>query len=166
MPASTPTPWLIPYPVGTDRVADGDNAMQAIAERVALISNALPRGLIGTAVAGASTPSGTAQVAALAAFTTTEARDFFATITCRGKSGTAGCGFSFDVKVNNVIVSSFIAVLSTSTFDADASATLLLPGVAAGSQTVTLWVAGYGSTNNTLTSARLTIADAGATGAI
>lgn len=33
MSATTPT-WLIPYPTGTDRVADGDNAMQALAERV------------------------------------------------------------------------------------------------------------------------------------
>lgn len=33
MPSETPN-WGIPYPVGTDRVADGDNAMQAIAERV------------------------------------------------------------------------------------------------------------------------------------
>lgn len=33
MPAQTAT-YAIPYPVGTDRVMDGDNAMQAIAERV------------------------------------------------------------------------------------------------------------------------------------
>lgn len=32
--ATTPAPNSIPYPVGTDRVMDGDNAMQAIAERV------------------------------------------------------------------------------------------------------------------------------------
>lgn len=36
MPSATPT-YAIPYPVGTDRVMDGDNAMQAIAERVELV---------------------------------------------------------------------------------------------------------------------------------
>lgn len=35
--ATTPPPWSLPYPVGTDRVADGDNAMQAISERVAAL---------------------------------------------------------------------------------------------------------------------------------
>lgn len=34
MPTTTPAPNLMPYPVGTDRVMDGDNAMQALAERV------------------------------------------------------------------------------------------------------------------------------------
>ena len=38
MPSSTPK-FAIPYPVGTDLLADGDNAMQALAERVeALLS--------------------------------------------------------------------------------------------------------------------------------
>jgi hypothetical protein len=36
MGAQTPT-FAIPYPVGTDRVMDGDNAMQALAERVDLM---------------------------------------------------------------------------------------------------------------------------------
>lgn len=34
MATATPAPNSIPYPIGTDRVMDGDNAMQAIAERV------------------------------------------------------------------------------------------------------------------------------------
>lgn len=39
------TPILaIPYPVGTDRVMDGDNAMQAIAERVEALLEQRPRG--------------------------------------------------------------------------------------------------------------------------
>lgn len=37
MPANTPGPWSIPYPLGTDRVTDGDNAMQNIALRVAAL---------------------------------------------------------------------------------------------------------------------------------
>lgn len=31
----TPAPWSLPYPTGTDRVMDGDNAIQALAEKVA-----------------------------------------------------------------------------------------------------------------------------------
>lgn len=38
--ATTPT-YAIPYPIGTDRVMDGDNAMQAIAERVEAILSQL-----------------------------------------------------------------------------------------------------------------------------
>lgn len=42
------TPVLkLPYPVGTDRVMDGDNAMQALAER---IEARLPYGHLGSAV--------------------------------------------------------------------------------------------------------------------
>ena len=33
MPASTPT-YAIPYPLGTDRVMDGDDAIKSLAERV------------------------------------------------------------------------------------------------------------------------------------
>lgn len=41
------TPILaLPYPIGTDRVADGDNAMQALAERIELV---LPRGRLAYA---------------------------------------------------------------------------------------------------------------------
>lgn len=39
MSGATPAPWSIPYPSGTDRVMDGDNAMQAIAERVAALNS-------------------------------------------------------------------------------------------------------------------------------
>lgn len=34
---SQTTSWAIPYPVGTDRVMDGDNAIQALAERLDLL---------------------------------------------------------------------------------------------------------------------------------
>lgn len=34
---SQTTTWALPFPVGTDRVMDGDNAMQALAERVDLL---------------------------------------------------------------------------------------------------------------------------------
>jgi len=36
MPSTTPK-FAFPYPVGTDRVTDGDNAIQALAERVETI---------------------------------------------------------------------------------------------------------------------------------
>lgn len=40
------TPILaLPYPVGTDRVADGDNAIQALAERIEALK--FPRGWLG-----------------------------------------------------------------------------------------------------------------------
>lgn len=42
MGGTTAAPWLMPYPTGTDRVADGDNAIQSLAERVhALATTAL-----------------------------------------------------------------------------------------------------------------------------
>ncbi len=54
MGSQTPT-LAIPYPVGTDRVMDGDNAMQAMAESVESLMlatwQAIP-GLVGTAIAG------------------------------------------------------------------------------------------------------------------
>lgn len=40
MGGTTAAPWLIPYPTGGDLVRDGDNAMQAIAERVAALLTA------------------------------------------------------------------------------------------------------------------------------
>jgi len=40
MPSTTPV-YKFPYPVGTDRVTDGDNAIQALAERVENIFGAL-----------------------------------------------------------------------------------------------------------------------------
>lgn len=54
--ASTSTPWSIPYPVGTDRVMDGDNAMQAIADRLHLLLN---QNITKAAVSTATTPIGT-----------------------------------------------------------------------------------------------------------
>jgi hypothetical protein len=51
MPAETPI-FRIPYPTGTDRVADGDNSMQAIAERIEAIQHP------GTTVAPTSILSG------------------------------------------------------------------------------------------------------------
>ena len=45
--AGQTTTLKIPYPTGTDRVADGDNAMQAIAER---IEARMPLGVLGRAV--------------------------------------------------------------------------------------------------------------------
>jgi hypothetical protein len=39
MPSQTAAPWSIPYPLGTDRVMDGDNSMQAIAERMNALFN-------------------------------------------------------------------------------------------------------------------------------
>jgi hypothetical protein len=50
MPATTPVS-KIPYPVGTDRVADGDNAMQAIAmalDGLAWVTLALSAGWTGS----------------------------------------------------------------------------------------------------------------------
>ena len=45
----TTTPLAFPYPTGTDRVMDGDNAMQALAEKIddylAGASNAFPGGV-------------------------------------------------------------------------------------------------------------------------
>ena len=50
MGSQTPR-YALPYPVGTDRVMDGDNAMQALAERVeaVLMARKLPRCRINTA---------------------------------------------------------------------------------------------------------------------
>ena len=41
---STTPAMKLPYPVGTDRVMDGDNAIQALAERIELV---YPRGPLG-----------------------------------------------------------------------------------------------------------------------
>lgn len=46
MAGSTPK-LVLPYPTGTDRVADGDNAMQALAER---LEARLPWGCLGMAI--------------------------------------------------------------------------------------------------------------------
>jgi hypothetical protein len=57
MPADTGAPWNLPYPVGTDRVADGDNAIEALAR--AIIPPAwIPMTLIGgwQIYAGQETP--------------------------------------------------------------------------------------------------------------
>lgn len=48
MGGTTTAPWSIPYPTGTDRVADGDNAIQAVADRVTL--------LLGQSLNGAPLP--------------------------------------------------------------------------------------------------------------
>lgn len=48
MPSQTPG-LKIPYPLGTDRVMDGDNAMQAIAERVDLVMGAGATGSVSAA---------------------------------------------------------------------------------------------------------------------
>lgn len=38
--ANTGAPWNLPYPIGTDRVMDGDNAIQALSDRIdALFDN-------------------------------------------------------------------------------------------------------------------------------
>lgn len=37
MGGTTTAPWSIPYPTGSDRVMDGDNAMQAMAERITVL---------------------------------------------------------------------------------------------------------------------------------
>jgi hypothetical protein len=47
--STTPAPWSIPYPEGTDRVIEGDNAMKAIADRVAALNT---QSLIGAPVQG------------------------------------------------------------------------------------------------------------------
>jgi hypothetical protein len=44
MPSSTPK-YQLPYPLGTDRVADGDNAIQALAERVEAITPSVRYGV-------------------------------------------------------------------------------------------------------------------------
>lgn len=48
--AGQTTSLKIPYPTGTDRVADGDNAMQALAER---IEARMPWGVLGRAASAA-----------------------------------------------------------------------------------------------------------------
>lgn len=52
MPSETPK-YALPYPVGTDRVMDGDNAMQALAERVEAV---LGTGRVWTAKQGNPVP--------------------------------------------------------------------------------------------------------------
>jgi hypothetical protein len=37
MPANTAPPWSLPYPLGTDRVMDGDDSIKALADRVAAV---------------------------------------------------------------------------------------------------------------------------------
>lgn len=53
--AGTTARWQIPYPTGTDRVMDGDNAMQAIAERIDVL---LPPPGSLVPYAGSTAPSG------------------------------------------------------------------------------------------------------------
>lgn len=50
---STTPKYGIPYPLGTDRVADGDNAMQAIAQKVEdLLSKRLQVGVVTVQLTG------------------------------------------------------------------------------------------------------------------
>jgi hypothetical protein len=72
MPATTPKGY--PYPVGTDRVADGDNAIQALATMVDTAAGVLASGLVGIPALGAQTvavtfPVGRFTVAPLVALT-------------------------------------------------------------------------------------------------
>jgi hypothetical protein len=82
---STTPKFAIPYPVGTDRVMDGDNAMQAIAERVeALLSARHQVGLVTVNLVGVqftfSTvvfPTGFTKIPRV--FVSSQAGDIFAT---------------------------------------------------------------------------------------
>lgn len=59
MPNNTPKGW--PYPIGTDRVADGDDAMRAIAEKAdAVVPMAQAAGFVAVNVA--ASVQGTAAV--------------------------------------------------------------------------------------------------------
>jgi hypothetical protein len=48
MGGTTPK-YQLPYPTGTDRVADGDNAIQALAERVEVVVPLVRVGVVGMA---------------------------------------------------------------------------------------------------------------------
>ena len=63
------TPKGIPYPIGTDRVMDGDNAMQAIAEKVDALLPVTVRGSLTTDASGyATVPHGQATTPTAAIF--------------------------------------------------------------------------------------------------
>ena len=54
MAGVTAAPWSIPYPTGTDRVADGDNAIQAVADRMNAL---LAQNLVGAPVPVTNVPT-------------------------------------------------------------------------------------------------------------
>jgi hypothetical protein len=94
--ATTPN-LKIPYPVGTDRVADGDNAMQAIAERV---EARMPWGWVGYAQATADQTGivGSATISGISVtFTAVAGRRYQATANVHLLANIAGVNTALDI---------------------------------------------------------------------
>lgn len=153
--AATPV-LAIPYPVGTDRVMDGDNAMQAIAERV---EARLPYGIVGYAenTAGeAGFAAGPQPMTGLTITATIPAnRRLRITGKTRGSTSNANESFSILIRVDGTDVNKWEERFST----ANVGQTMLPQAVvtlAAGSHTFTLSVlrgVGTGSFNSNATTA-------------
>lgn len=170
MGGTTAAPWTIPYPTGTDRVADGDNAMQALAERVAVISNSLPRGLIVTGATGADFVTGDSIMVTLAAFTTTEARDLMFLLNAGIGPYTAAPGTGIVHMIEKDGVNKTGATWkSWSAVDAiqDYAWSFIYPGVPAGVQNWRWHASATGSNGARIyAGSRFSIIDLGASGAI
>ena len=165
MGGTTPAPWSIPYPVGTDRVADGDNAMQAIAERVAAICNLLPRGLVQTHYAAGSWTIGDSVIVTLPAYACTESRDVLVTIDFMWAGGANGSGFYGYLRDNGADVLRFdysegSIGLKKLTF------ALRLQAIVPGSHAYSIRLSGWASNAGVVSNPTLAIWDMGATGAI
>lgn len=154
------TPGGLPYPVGTDKVVDGDDAIHALATAVDIRLN---HGLYltGTQAFGTINPGDTV-VITLPALVLTEARDLFANVYAEGNCvAGAGTGFTFTLEDNGAALATYKHVWPSGTLNTNVSFALPILNAGAGSHVYRLRVTGYGVNGNALVTSRLTIIDGG-----